>query len=106
MNPLEIEDREIELVPIKGGAVHVRSLSAGEQIDLDAAMEGKQVKDLLTLQIQAYVCTEVGEPLFNLEQAGTFLAKRHPTSIKKIITAATRLNAWDAGSGDSIKGNS
>jgi hypothetical protein len=91
MSLLTIERDTQEVAGVK-----VRSLTAGEQIDLDAALKaaGDDVRKLLTMQLAAYVCDDSGKPALTAEEAGRFLDLRKTSTVKAIIEAAGKLNGW------------
>jgi hypothetical protein len=108
-DPLTTNDRVVALVKTpewSGAKVYVRSLSAGEQIDLDAYVEGeKDQKKTLAAQLAAYVCDESGKAMWDREQAAKLLDRR-TAPIYRILKAAKKLNAWDVEETEAIKGNS
>jgi hypothetical protein len=102
---LAINDRDVECVEFSGIKAYVRSLTAGEQIDLDIAMKSsaEDIRKLLAVQLRSYVCNENGESLLNDEQAMLFVEKRKPSTVTAIIESAAKLNGF--GQQEALKGN-
>lgn len=100
MNLLTLERDTVEV-----SGVRVRSLTAGEQIDLDMAMKsaGDDVRKLLVVQLAAYVCDEAGNAALTAEEAGRVIDLRKPSTVKAILEAAGKLNGW--GNPEAIRGN-
>lgn len=110
---LSIVDREVKEVAIRGGTVYVRSLSAGEHVELIRAQgeasrgsDGSDYVPTLVLQLAAFMCNEDGEAILSAEQAEEFARKRHPDSLQTIVGAALSLNGWGSKSREEITGNS
>ena len=84
--------------------VRVRSLTAGEQIDLEAAMKvaDKDIRKLIAVQLQAYVCDEAGNPVLSAEQAAQMVETRKSATVRVILEKAGDLNQFDP---ESIRGN-
>ena len=95
----------LERDTVEAAGVRVRSLTAGEQIDLDAAMKvaGEDVRKLLAVQIAAYVCDDSGNAVLTAEEAGRFVELRKTSTVKSIIEAAGKLNGWN--DQEAIRGN-
>jgi hypothetical protein len=109
-DPLTTNDRVVVQVKTPewhGAEIFVRSLSCGEQIDLDNAQEAAATdqKKILALQLAAYVCDGSGKPVWNQEQAAQLLNRR-TAPIYRILKAAKKLNAWDKDEQEEIRGNS
>jgi hypothetical protein len=94
---LAVNDREVVAVPAWGSKVFVRSLTAKEQLNLEARM--RQAKDddnyatKLAIQLSAYLSNEDGSQFATEEQAMKLIDKK-PSTLQKIIAEAQKLNGW------------
>lgn len=101
-------DREFEEVDIGVGTVRVRTLSAGEQLDLEQAIrkdrESDDLRPIIVRQLAAYVSDDEGGALLSIEEAERMLALK-PKAITKVIDAAQRLNKWTDSEREEVRGN-
>jgi hypothetical protein len=84
--------------------VRVRSLTAGEQIDLEAASKAADgdIRKLIAVQLHAYVCDEAGNAVLSAEQAAQMVETRKSSTVRAILEKAGTLNQFDQ---EAIRGN-
>lgn len=104
---LSANDRDVVPVEVAGVTAYVRSLTAGEQLDMEAAVEAASgnIRLLLAAQLHAYLSDGEGNAILTLEQAQQFIDKRKPGTVRKIIDAAGGLNGWTKEAREAIRGN-
>ncbi len=97
-------EREVKLSP---AGIYVRSLTAGEQIDLEAAMSAANgdVRKILAAQLALYVCDDNGVPVLDAETAAKFVEVRNPQTVKSVIDTAGELNGWGEQVREDLRGN-
>lgn len=91
---MSLGHEKVEFTKYKGPDVHVRVLSALDEIELrDAISKAEGTKEIMAVQIQAYVCDADGNPTLQSAEAVTdFMKSMRSTALVKVIMAAEKLN--------------
>lgn len=94
---LDVQDREIRevSVPEWGGSVFVRSLTAGEGLELHQALKAlsdNDLKGVLAAQMAAYICDESGKPIFDGAAEAAPMVDRKSSAFHRVINEALSLN--------------
>lgn len=94
----------IERDVLEVAGLRVRSLTAGEQIDLEAAMKvaDKDIRKLIAVQLEAYVCDESGAATLTGDQAAKMVETRKAATITEILEKAGKLNRFEP---EQVRGN-
>lgn len=95
-------ERAVEPVNVGALSVFVRMLSAVEGMAL-AERLGKvdDTKEVLALQLSAFLCDAEGNDFVTVEQARIVAARYGRNTVTEIIKAGVRLNGYDQ---ESVKG--
>lgn len=83
-------------LPIRGGEVGVRALTAAEVLDISEKLAAADnLKRKLAIQLAAYLSDEAGNSLLTVEGAETFIECSEQADVRAIVGAGVSLNRID-----------